>query len=480
LALKTVATKVLPTSLRAALKSGLSEFDAKTKIEFILRTDAQPVPLALPNGAPRAVYVLAFMWGAYFLNYCDRQVVSAVFKVLKEELSFSPTQQGLSVSLFLWVYGACCPLAGVLGDKVSKRLLVVMSLAVWSVVTIATGFSTSATMLLSLRAAMGVSEALYMPSAIALTTAAFPAARRSSAIAMLTTAQVMGTVAGSSFGGAMGDLGLWRWAFFGLGAMGILYALPLGLFLRGMKEEVGWVQAGRPYHNDADGAPAVRGAEVRTVKILPLMKIPSYALLCVVFPIFCFGQWLLYGWLPNFFEEKFSLKLGVAAWNATAFLQGAALIGILGGGVMADALMRYTKAGRFWLLVGSFIFCAPCVYLLGHCETLSATRAAAAGFGLFCGFLMGNIFPAAFEVVPIDARATAVGMLNFCATFLSGLGPLFGGVWKKTLGIDGLLSVTAVGYLVAGVALVVGIKKFLRKDIERTNLDLMFSGDAGA
>ena len=440
------------------------------------------MPPAAAGAAPRAALILAFMWGAYFLNYCDRQVVSAVFKVLKTELSFSPTQQGLTVSLFLWVYGACCPLAGILGDKVSRRLLVVLSLAVWSLVTIATGFSTSATMLLALRAAMGVSEALFMPSAIALTTAAFPSARRSRAIAALTTAQVAGTVAGSWFGGEMGDRGMWRWAFFGLGAMGILYALPLTIFLRRVNEEApdkleadgrsepSRLEAGGP------GAPASSRPDVgapassrhgSAVRLGVLMKIPSYALLCVVFPIFVFGLWLLYGWLPNFFQEKFDLSLGGAALNAHVFLQGATLIGILGGGVLADWLIRHTRAGRFWLLVASLFLCAPCLHALGHCASLSGTRVAAAGFGLFSGLLMGNIFPAAFEVVPAAARASAVGMLNFCAAFLSGLGPYFGGAWKETLGIDGLLTITAYAYIAAGVALVVGIKVLLHRDLKK-------------
>ena len=117
--------------------------------------------------------LVAFMWVAYFLNYCDRQAVFAMFPVLKSELGLTDTQLGLTGSIFLWVYGIGCPIAGQIGDKFSKRLLVVLSLAAWSIVTVATGFSTSAFMLLGLRAAMGVSESLYMPAAIALTAGLF-------------------------------------------------------------------------------------------------------------------------------------------------------------------------------------------------------------------------------------------------------------------------------------------------------------------
>src|SRR5205807_1976653 len=101
-----------------------------------------------------ATLLVAFMWGAYFLNYCDRQAVFSMFPVLQSDLHLSDTQLGLTGSIFLWVYGSLCPIAGQLADTFSKRLLVVLSLTVWSIVTIATGFATSAIMLLTLRAVM--------------------------------------------------------------------------------------------------------------------------------------------------------------------------------------------------------------------------------------------------------------------------------------------------------------------------------------
>jgi len=70
------------------------------------------------------------MWGAYFLNYCDRQVVFSFFPVLKAQLGFTDTQLGLTGSIFLWVYGIGCPIAGQIGDRFSKRVLVVLSLGV--------------------------------------------------------------------------------------------------------------------------------------------------------------------------------------------------------------------------------------------------------------------------------------------------------------------------------------------------------------
>ena len=400
--------------------------------------------------AKRAALLVAFMWVAYFLNYCDRQAVFSMTGSLKTDLKMTDTQLGLVGAIFLWVYAFGCPIAGQIGDRLSKRLLVVLSLVIWSLVTVATGFAGTAVMMLGLRAAMGVSESLFMPTAVALTANAHTPDRRSRAIAALTTAQIAGTVAGSWFGGWMADRGEWRAAFFILGAVGVLYAVPYFLFLRTVDE-------------DPAGVVKTSG---RSFAVSVLTKIPTFILLCLVFPIFVFGLWLLYGWLPTFLREKFELTQTDAAFNATVYLQATTAVGLLGGGMLADALYRRTKASRLWLMTASLILCAPCLHYLGSSDTLMATRLAAAGFGLFSGLLMGNIFPAAFEVVPADTRASAVGILNFFGAIMSGFAALFGGLWKASLGIDRLLSITALAYVAAGLALVFGIKVLFPRDHE--------------
>ncbi len=396
------------------------------------------------NTARTAGALVAFMWFAYFLNYCDRQAVFSMFPSLKADLKMSDEQLGLVGAVFLWVYAFGCPISGYLGDRFSKRLLVVLSLVVWSIATIGTGLVASGVILLAMRAAMGVSESLYMSSAVALTASAYPATKRSRAVSLLMTGQIAGTVAGSWFGGWMADRGQWRGAFFILGAVGVLYALPYFTFLK---------KIGEP-------APEPGAAWSFT----SLGRSRTFLMLCVVFPVFVFGLWLLYGWLPAFLHDKFALNQADAAFNATAFLQTATFVGILAGGMIADALCQRIKAARFWLIVAGLALSAPCIHFLGNSDTLLLTRIAATGFGLFSGLFIANIFPAAFDVVASDARATAVGLLNFCGAIMSGFATLFGGLWKQSLGIDHLLSCTALAYLVAGAVVIIGICRFFPRD----------------
>lgn len=395
--------------------------------------------------ARSAALLVAFMWIAYFLNYADRQAVTAMSSVepgsMRADLGMNDKQFGLLTAVFLWVYAFGCPLAGMLGDRFSKRLLVVLSLVVWSAVTIASGFAATAGAMIGLRAAMSLSEALFMPTAIALTANAHRPERRSLAISALTTAQTAGIIAGSWFGGKMADLGEWRTAFFILGAIGVAYAIPYFWFLRGVDENPS-------KDHETSGKSAAFSA---------LFRVPTFLLLCVVFPVFVFGLWLLYGWLPTFLREKFALNQESAALNATVFLQITAAIGLLTGGFFADRLYRRTRASRMWVMTASLVCCAPCLYLIGNSETLMATRAAATGFGFFSGLMMGNIFPAAFEVVSPGARASAVGVLNFCGAAISGFAAWFGGLWKQSLGIDNLIAITSLAYFLAGLVVIAGI-----------------------
>jgi len=357
--------------------------------------------------------LLGFMWFAYFLNYCDRQAVFAMFPSLKSDLGMTDQQLGLTGAYFLWVYALGCPIAGLIGDRVSKRILVVLSLIIWSLVTVATGLARSGVELLWLRAAMGISESLFMPTAIALTASAFAPELRSRTIAILTTAQIAGTVAGSWFGGWMADLGAWRTAFFALGGVGLMYAFPYFWFLSSFK-----TKSCTEKQESAGPKPGVLGC------LMAIISIPTYQILCVIFPVFVFGLWLLYGWLPTFLHDKFQLSQSDAAFNATLYLQGSTAVGLLSGGWLADRLLRVTHASRYYLMLASLVLCAPCLHAIGNCETLVQLRLAAMAFGLFSGLLMGNIFPSAFEVVPAPFRATAVGVLNLwwtCIWFCNAL-----------------------------------------------------------
>jgi len=395
-------------------------------VEDLASTARKPLPAS-------AIGLVVAMWVAYFLNYCDRQAVFSMFPALRRDLGMNDEQLGMTGAIFLWVYGMGSLLAGWAADRWCRRRMVVGSLAIWSLVTLATGAAASGTMLLVLRGLMGISEALFMPAAIAMTASAVPARYRSRAIASLTTAQIVGSVAGSWFGGWMTEQGQWRLAFYSMGLAGLLYAIP--------------------YHLVLGRATLPKGPSGKTswslASFQQLLSTRIYCMLCIIFPIFVFGLWMLYSWTPSFLQQKFQLSTAQAAWEASFWMQAATLIGLFSGGWIADRLAQVTPRGRFWVLLARLLLCAPCLHGIGSSQTLAATQIHLAGFGLFSGLLAGNIFPAAFEVVSAENRALAVGLLYFFGALLSGFAPWSVGLYKQTLGIPRLLDLAALAYLLA-------------------------------
>src|SRR5581483_11026470 len=98
------------------------------------------------------------------------------------------------------------------------------------------GLSTSPAMMLGGRALLGITEAVFIPVAVSLIGSVLPATLRSRAVALFFTAQLVGVIAGGSMGGWIADHLGWRLAFFALGILGTLFALPLAWFLRGFRE----------------------------------------------------------------------------------------------------------------------------------------------------------------------------------------------------------------------------------------------------
>src|SRR5260370_32844572 len=111
--------------------------------------------------------LVAVLWVVALLNYVDRQVIFSLFPLLARDLSLSPVQLGLLSSVFLWVYGLLSPFAGFAADRFGRGRLITVSLLVWSAVTLATGVSRSYGQLVAARAVMGLSEACYLPAALA-------------------------------------------------------------------------------------------------------------------------------------------------------------------------------------------------------------------------------------------------------------------------------------------------------------------------
>ena len=181
--------------------------------------------------------VVGLLWVVALLNYMDRQMLSTMRPSMQVDIAEleSAANFGRLMAIFLWIYGFMSPVAGIIADKLNRKWLITISLAVWSGVTLAMGYAETFEQLYVLRAIMGVSEALYIPAGLSLIADYHTSKTRSLAIGIHMTGLYMGQALGG-FGATIADRFSWETAFTSFGAIGIFYSLVLVFFLKEKKD----------------------------------------------------------------------------------------------------------------------------------------------------------------------------------------------------------------------------------------------------
>ena len=389
---------------------------------------------------PSRWWLVAFLWVAFALNYLDRQMVYSMFPALRADLGIGAARLGLIGSVFLWVYTLSMPVAGRLADRWRPQWMILASVVLWSLATLGSGLSGSEGAFVGWRAAMGVTEALYFPAALALIASYCPGEMRSRALGVHQSAQFVGVMLGGWYGGWSADHVGWRQAFWVAGAVGIVYSFVLwGVFRRIVLLKVspplrsGFCNMHGELHGD----------------------LAIYVILCLTFAVFCAMQWIYLAWFPTFLYEHYHLSMTDSGWNATVFLQGSAMVGILTSAAAADRLATRWPKARLYVTAASVLACAPFAYLTFAADSLPMARLFSALFGLFAGSLAANAFAAAYDVIGAGNRGLASGVLNMMGGLASAAMIYLAGVWKETVGFPVMMMwMMVVAMLVASAMLV--------------------------
>ena len=162
------------------------------------------------------------------LNYLDRQMLATMRPFIMVDIKEleSITNFGRLMAIFLWIYAIMSPISGMIADRLNRKWLIVISLFVWSTVTLMMGYVDDISHLYILRALMGVSEAFYIPAALSLTADYHQGKTRSIAIGVLTSGIYLGQAIGG-FGATVAARTSWQFTFHSFGMIGIIYSLVL-------------------------------------------------------------------------------------------------------------------------------------------------------------------------------------------------------------------------------------------------------------
>jgi MFS transporter, Spinster family, sphingosine-1-phosphate transporter len=422
------------------------------------------VPAPHRKGRPPGGYkwlVVALFWFAFFLNQADRQVIFAVFPLVEKDLGLSQTELGLTGSLFFWVYGLTAPLAGALGDRFSRKRILVTALLVWSAATLGSGAATGFVTLLLLRALTGAGEAFYFPSANSIITDYHGAATRATAMSLHLTALYFGVITSGWLAGWLGERYGWRAAFGVFGAAGIVFALVLARLLaepaRGRSER--GAAAAR-----SERAPAGMSLAARVRETLSR---PTAVALIFTFVCMNFVNAAYLPWMTKLLYERFGYGLAAAGFHATFWHHAGAFAGVLAGGKLADRLAARSRLSRPLIQAAGLFLGAPFIFLLGWSDAGAVVFAAMGLFGLFRGLYDSNLLASLYEVIRPEARATATGLFMASGFLFGGTASVIVGSLSQRLGLGMALAATSLAYVVGGLTLIAACAFWFRRDAER-------------
>jgi sugar phosphate permease len=397
--------------------------------------------------------VVGLLWFCGFFNYADRQALSAVNPALKREFVLSDAQIGFLGSAFTITYALASPFTGFTVDLLSRRLLISLGLGIWSIICAATGLARSFLQLVFLRGAEGLGESFYFPASMSMIADYHGPRTRSRAMSTHQTSVYLGTAGGWYLGGWLGELYGWRSSFWVLGAVGLVYAALLGLWLvepmRGSTLGTDERASQRPI---PAGDRSDSAGESRSLvgKLGRITANPAAAWLLCVFLGANFVAMTFLTWLPTFLFREFELGLSSSSLTS-AFWPLASLPGAACGGVLADWAVRRSRGGRIRTQSLGLILAAPFVLAIGWSRALPVVILALIGAGLCKGIYDANIFASLFDVVPASDRGTAAGLMNTVGWIGAFVAPTLVGFASDRFGLGVAISSTAAIYLIVGL-----------------------------
>ena len=396
--------------------------------------------------------IVALLWPVALLNYLDRQMVASMKSSVMNDIPSIERDEnwGYMLGQFKWAYAILSPLGGYVADRFGRRYTIAGSLVVWSGVTWATGQATTYHELLWTRTLMGISEAFYIPAALALIADYHSGRTRSRAIGLHQTAIYCGVIAGGFSGHVADDPDLgWRFAFDLVGLVGIVYAVPLMLLLR-----------------DAPRSPGAANADARSPRRsrrswhLP----PTSRSSCW----FCTSRCRRSpAGLSAIGCRRFSRSTSTSArarpvCRRRSTVSVAALFGAMLGGWLADRAMRHTIRGRIFTSALGMAMLIPALFGIGNAATLGIAIAFLILFGLGWGFFDCNNMPILAQITRPELRATGYGVMNFVSISCGGFADWGFGILRDRHVPDNVIFSAFASLCLISIVLVLLIRPRLR------------------
>ncbi len=394
--------------------------------------------------------VLLLLLSVNLLNYIDRQVLYAVFPLVKDDFHISDAALGLLGSSFMICYMISAPVLGWLGDRSGRTRLAANGLIAWCVATAGSGLASGYSSLLAARTVVGIGEASFGTVSPGLLADYYPKEQRGRVLSIFYLAIPVGSALGYLFGGVVGHLFGWHAAFLMAGIPGLLLAVPL----RRLRE---------PEHQGTGDA--AHGAGKKNYHHLFLNRSFMTNTLAMAAMTFALGG--LAQWVPTFLYRMHGLNVAKANTIFGGITVLAGIAGTLAGGWLGDYFQK--RHGRGYLTVSGwgFVFGAP---LTAYALITDSLAGCTAAIFLAEFFLFLNTGPLNTVIVNVTMPGTRAMAFAVNILLIHALGdavsPAVLGWLSDLYGLRNALLLTPAAILLAAFFCFLCLR-FIEEDSER-------------
>lgn len=399
--------------------------------------------------------VVGLLWFVALLNYLDRQMLSTMQSSMQMDIRELAIAEnfGRIMGIFLLIYGLMSPIAGIIADRVNRKWLIVGSLFVWSAVTWGMGYAETYSQVYWLRALMGVSEALYLPTGLAMIADFHSSKTRSLAIGIHMSGLYTGQALGG-FGATIAANYSWQTVFHWFGIVGIIYSVLL-IFILFDKEGHAGTKTSK-LNVDPQKTPVKKASVLSSFGLI--LGTLSFWIMLFYFMAPSFPGWATKNWLPTLFSENLGVEMAKAGPMATISIAIASFIGVLIGGPLSDKWVQKNIRGRIYTSVIGLTLTIPSLILLGYGHSYLGLIGAAVLFGIGFGMFDTNNMPILCQIIPQKLRATAYGIMNMMGVFAGYIVTLMLGSSTDAGNLGADFSKLSIVVLVAVVLMLIFVK----------------------
>ena len=413
-------------------------------------------------GIPRryAWIVFALTFGLLISDYMSRQVLNAVFPLIKNEWALTDSQLGLLSGIVALMVGLLTLPLSILADRFGKVKSLTLMAVLWSLATLGCAIAESYEHMLFARFLVGVGEAAYGSVGIAVVVAVFPRDMRATLASSFMAGGVFGSFLGMALGGVLAEHLGWRWAFGGMAIFGLILALLYPILVK--EKKIGSTQK------------ILNAKQKNPSAANPLRTI--YSSRSVVATYIASGLQLFVGgtvivWFPSYLNRYYGMATDKAGVMAAVIILSSA-VGTILCGMLCDRLGkdrpdRKVTLAIAYCLLGCLLLMIAFAMPAGHAQLIMIA------IGMF--IVLGTNGPSSAMVANLthnSVHSTAFATLTLANNFLGlALGPLVVGKLSDAIGLHNAFQIMPAVSIVAAAVFFYAKRHYLR-DVARFHLQV--------